>query len=264
MDGAKKSTWVGGTVFVAILILAAAWFLAVSPTVSAAADLRSQAEQASQQNELLEMQVAQLKADFANLPQYKEQLAAIQTQIPTDAKLADYLRQLDQIAVAHSVTLTSISPSTPAPVVVEAAPVAPAPPADATGAAPTDGATTAPAAVPAAAAPAGAPAGFMSIGFSITALGTYDNTEAFLYDMQRSTPRLFLVTTVVGTAQVEQPASGGRPATQVGDQELVISGVTYMLPDMLAVPPVVDPNAPTAVPPAAVPGKNPLVPISGH
>lgn len=265
MGGAKKSTWVGGTVFVAVLILVAAWFLAVSPTMAAAADLRAQADQAQQQNELLEIQVAKLKADFEKLPEYKAELAAIQTQIPTDAKLADYLRQLDQIAVAHSVTLTAISPSVPTPVVIEAAPVEAAAVDPAT-TPPAEGAATDPAAAPVAAAPVGpvAPAGFMSIGFSITALGTFDNTQAFLYDLQRSTPRLFLVTGVTGTSQGEQPASGGKPATQVGDQEIVITGVTYMLPDMLAVPAPVDPAAPAPSLPGAVPGKNPLVPITGH
>lgn len=268
MAGAKKSTWVGGTVFVGVVIAAASWFLAISPTMSAAAELRDQAEVTREQNTILEMKVAKLKADFEKLPEYKAQLAALQQQIPTSAMLSDYLRQLEQIAVSHGVTITTLTPSTPQMVVV-AAPVAPAPVPEETAAAEgesTEDAETAATEgeVPPATPAGGAPAGLTAIPFAITVVGTYDNTNAFLYDLQNVTTRLFLVSGFTGTSQEEAQASGGKPATAVGDQELAITGFTYVLPDALGVPAPVDPNAAPPVLPGAVPGKNPLVPITGR
>lgn len=268
MAGAKKSTWIGGTVFVGVVIAAAAWFLAVSPTMSAASELRDQAEQTREQNALTEMKVAKLKADFEKLPEYKAQLAVLQQQVPTSAMLSDYLRQLDQVAAAHSVTITTITPSTPQAVSV-AAPVvvAPAPaetPAAEGESSSTDG--TAPVVDPAAVptTQGGVPAGFTSIPIALTVVGTYENTNAFLYDLQNVTTRLFLVSALAGTSQDEAEASAGKPATAVGDQELVITGFTYVLPDALGVPAPVDPNAAPPALPGAVPGKNPLVPIAGR
>ena len=49
-----------------------------------------------------------------------------------------------------------------------------------------------------------------------------------------------------------------------GDQELVITGFTYVLPDALGVPAPVDPAAVPPALPGVVPGKNPLAPISGR
>ena len=265
MGSAKKSTWIGVTVFGAVVIMAAAWFLAISPTMSAAAEIRDQTDQTVAQNELLEMQLTKLKADFEKLPEYKAQLATLQQQIPTDAMLSDYLRQLEQIADAHTVTLTTITPA-PAQAVAVVAPAAAAPAvAPAEGA--TDGTATPAATDPNAATAAtgsGVPAGFAAIPFSLTVLGTYDNTNAFLYDLQNATPRLFLVSGMTATAQKEAEATAGKPATAEGDQELVITGFTYVLPDASAVPAAVDPNAAPPALPGAVPGKNPLVPIAGH
>ncbi|KQY44068.1 hypothetical protein [Cellulomonas sp. Root137] len=261
MGGAKKSTWIGGTVFIGLVIAAAAWFLAISPTMSAASEIRSEAQSTRERNELLELKVTKLRSDFEKLPEYRAELAGIQLQIPTDAMLSDYLRQLDMIAIAHSVTLTAVTPSVPQSVVLAVPAVtAPVPEATEESGSESDEAAVAPATT----AGANGPAGFTAIPFSLTALGTYDNTLAFLNDLQNSTQRLFLVTGFTATAQDQQDAGSGKPATAVGDQELIITGYTYALPDALAVPPAVDPAAAPPVLPGATPGKNPLVPVAGR
>ena len=259
MGGAKRSTWIGGTIFVALVIVAAAWFLAISPMFAAAAESRAQAESTRQENQLQELKITQLKADFAKLPEYKAELAAIRGQLPADAELSAYLRQLNEIAAARSVVITSIAPAAPVafvpaiPVVVAPAPVA----ADTT----TTTTTAADAAATTPAAPSGpvVPAGFAAIPFTLTVVGTYDNTLAFLADVQSATSRLVLVSGLAGTAQDESEASGGRPATAVGDQELVLTGFAYVLPDPAAAPAPVD----TSTLPGAVGGKNPLIPVGG-
>ncbi|MEZ0449651.1 hypothetical protein [Cellulomonas sp. ICMP 17802] len=246
--------------------MAAAWFLAISPTLSAAADLRSQAEQTRQQNDLLAMKVTKLKADFAKLPEYQASLAAIRTQIPVDGDLANYLRQLDQIAVAHSVTLTAVTPSAGQSMELATPVEQPAPaPASAEGTEAAASAAESGDGSTAAEAPAsGVPAGMTDIPFSITVLGSYDNTLAFLYDLQHTTPRLFLVSGFASTAQQQADATAGKPSTAVGDQEMVIGGFVYAIPDAAAVPAPVDPAAAPPAVPGPVPGKNPLVPITGR
>ncbi|HEY8717576.1 hypothetical protein [Pengzhenrongella sp.] len=238
MNGAKKSTWIGGTVFAALAIMAAAWFLAIAPTFSTASQARDQASATRQQNDQLLVKMTTLKADFARLPEYQADLAAIRLQVPADAQLAAYIRQVTAVAKARSVTITAISAGTPVtfeppvPVVVAAPAAAPT---STTGEASPAPATEPVATVPAPSAPVAsgpaAPLGFTTMPLSITVIGSYARTIAFLDDVQKSTPRLFLVAGLAGTALTQSDANGGKPATSVGDQELTITGFAYVQPD---------------------------------
>ncbi|OJV80288.1 MAG: hypothetical protein BGO37_02635 [Cellulomonas sp. 73-92] len=264
---AKKGTWIGGTLFAAAVIGAATWFGAVHPTLSDAAALRAQTDDVNRSNQTLQTKVTQLAADFQKLPQYKQQLEALRIQVPTTAQLSDYVRQVQQIATAHTVVVTSFAPSTPQAVVVTraAAPAATPTPSPTASASPSASATADPA-TPAstaasAAAASGVPAGMAAIPVSITVVGTYDNTLAFLNDLQTGIPRVMLVSGFTGTSQKDAAASGGKPATHVGDQELVVTGFLYVLPDPTAATPAPSPTAPVL--PAPAPGKNPLVPVAG-
>lgn len=258
MGGAKRSTWIGGTVFIALVMVAAAWFLAVSPELTDASETRDEAVLAAEQNELMELKILKLKADFEKLPEYEAQLVTLQEGIPADIDMADYLRELDAIGSARGVTITAVSPSSPEPVVIAQPAAASAPVTDSgtqdDATVSTDESTT----VPATPNPI-APDGFTAIPVSISVLGSYDATLWFLNDLQRGTKRLFLVSGITGSSLDEQEAGGGKPATAVGDQELVITGYIYVLPDGLGLPDdteeLVEPPLP-----APVPGKNPLLP----
>lgn len=281
MGASSKGTWIGGTVVIALVMVVATWFLLVSPVLAAASDTRAQAETAEQQNLVLQSQVDQLKADFARIDEYKAELAGLRTQVPTDAELAAFLRELDAAAVARTVTLVDVQAQAPQTVtlpVEQSAPAtstggavsteaqpSPAPSATTDGAAAADGAATDPATgAPAAAAPATVvPAGFTAMPLTLTVVGSYDNVSGFLDDVQNRTQRLFLVATISGTGQTENDGGQGRPATVPGDLELVITGFTYVLPDVLAATQVPDPAAPAPTLPGQVPGKNPLVPVAG-
>lgn len=275
MGGAKRSTWIGGTAFVAVVLAIATWFLFVSPTLASADDVRAQADQTRQQNDLLELKLTKLKADFAKLPEYKTQLAELQKEIPLDADLSAYFLQINKIAEAHSVTITSIAPGTPERVTLAAA----AGTGSSQAATNADGSTPSASPTPSPSASAGAstgdgtsgsdeapkvPDGFVAVPFSVTVLGKYADTVAFLHDAQRGTDRLLLVSALTGTAQKDAGAAGGKPATKVGDQELQITGFTYVLnPDLSSVTVTTTP-APTASAPALPKppaSKNPLVPV---
>ena len=104
MGGAKKSTWIGATVFVALLFMAAAWLLVVGPTRSQGSDLRGQTDEVKASNQVLSAKITKLAAEFQKLPDYQKQLAQLRIQVPTTAQLSEYLRELDAIATADSRT----------------------------------------------------------------------------------------------------------------------------------------------------------------
>ena len=270
MNGAaKKKTWIGGTAFVAVVLFAMAWFLLVSPVLATAADTRDQTESTETQNAELQKKVNQLKAEFANLDEYKAELATIATQITPTLDLAPYILQIDELAAASEVVVLELAPQTPYLVTLAEAPTAaagaggavsteaaPSPsPSPSASAGATDGATPAP-------APANveAPAGMTAVPVTITVVGPYAGTVSFLEALQKTT-RLFLVSGLSGTTQNEQQGNGGRPATELGDQELKIEGFLYVMPSLAATP---DPSSePTTRPMPPATDRNPVTPIEG-
>lgn len=264
MSRSKPSTWIIGTVLVALLLVAAIWFLLISPTMAKASDTRTQASTVEASNEQLRTQMNRLADQFKHLDEYKADLAKLRAQIPAEPDLAAYLRQLDGVASAHSVTLTAITPGTAtafAPVVAQSAQSTDVQGAGTTSTSNSDTSTPQPAATKAAAPASSIPAGMVAVPLSVTAVGTYDAIDSFLDAIQTQTPRLFLVSTVAGTSQKDQAASGGRPATHLGDLEATVTGYLYVLPATTKpAAPTPTPTAPPALP-GAVSGKNPLVPI---
>lgn len=277
----KATGWVAGAVFLALLMAGGAWLLAISPVRDQASTARTEAQSIRDSNELLRTKIDRLRAQFEDIDEYKADLQAMRLQIPTEALLSEYLRDVDELAVANGVTVTILNSDVGQSLVpVTAEPEAtaeaeePAEATDDTAADPAD-----PAAEPAAEPEPPAPAvleGFVGIPISVTVVGPYEQVVAFVAAIQSGTDRLFLVVTFNGTAQKDQEASGGRPATAVGDLELTVSGVIYVLqsdyvlsfgdaeepeePEDPEDP--AEPEEPVLPPlPRAVPGKNPLIPV---
>ena len=269
MSGAKKSTWIGGTAFLCLVLIVAAWFLVIAPKRASAADVRAQAAQIEAQNDTLELKVAKLAADAKRLPELEKQLAQLRIGIPSDAALAAYLRQLDKVAAAHDVTIENVAPSAAQAVTLaQAAAPAPTPAPTESAAASVDAASSTPSetASPAATQPTAnpVPEGFAAIPLSLTVVGTYDDTTAFVSDLQKTDGRLYLVGGFTATGQPDQEASAGKPKTKVGDQELVISGFAYVLPDAAAAAtPAPEPTAGPKLPKAPN-DKDPYTPVKGE
>lgn len=242
----KAGSWIGGAVVAAVLACVAAWFLLFSPRLDSIESLETQTLSVNSQNDILEMKIDKLEVQFANLDEYRAEIAGLQIQIPTTALLADYTKQVQTIAEASGVVVTLWTPGAP----VEFLPAVAADPSG-TDATATDGS-----------APAVAPQGqgLVAMPFSMTVVGTYANSQIFLDQLQTGTQRLFLVTALTGNSQLEAEAAGGRPATAAGDIELTITGFTYVLQDPFA---VLDVPAEPVPLPAPAPGANPLVPIAG-
>jgi len=253
MTTPKAGGWIAGTAVAALVIIVAAWFLAISPTLTTASETRTQVDTQLSQNSEAQVKIANLKTQFAKLDATKAELAALQLQIPTSADLAVYTQQLAAIAAAHSVTVIAITVSPAAPV-IPFAPVA-APAATASGSA------TADPAAPAPVAHIGI-AGFYSLPTTVDVIGTYPNVLAFLQDLQTGTQRLFAVSNLAGTSLTKADANSGRPAIAAGDLEIVVTGALYVFVDTAAktAAPVV-PATPLTLP-VPNPATNPFKPLA--
>jgi Tfp pilus assembly protein PilO len=119
--------WIAGAVALAVAIMAAGWFLLVSPKRSEASDLQSQADAQLQTNQGLETELEVLKQQKKDLPEKQAELAGLRTQIPQTESMPSLIRLLDVAADKAGVDLVSMSPTPAVPVAgLEAAPVDPA------------------------------------------------------------------------------------------------------------------------------------------
>jgi Tfp pilus assembly protein PilO len=107
----KLGTQIWGliTVIVVIGALAAGWFLGVSPQLAAQAQAESQRQAALVQNDGIRATIANLKKEKDNLPSYEERSAELRIAIPDDIEGADFIRSLNDLATATSVTIEQIS-----------------------------------------------------------------------------------------------------------------------------------------------------------
>ena len=234
----SAKAWVGGTVVLSILLLVAAWFLLIDPVVARASEDAVASVDQRQQNDLLAQEIVKLKEQATHLDEYKAELASLRAEMPVTTDPSGLSRELNDLATTAGVTITSLEPSV-AEAFIAAVPADTSVTTDAgtsTDTATTDGAATDGAATdPAAAAPAAIP-GFYQIPISITSMGSYDSSVAFLKSVQEGASRLYLVSSIGATTQEDQGAEGGRPATSAGDIELTISGYAFVLLDSAAIP----------------------------
>jgi Tfp pilus assembly protein PilO len=163
----RTSRWSIGTAVVCIALLAASWFLLVTPRRAEATEVRAQVVQADDQATLLRSRIAKLKVEFAGLPKRLEELEAIKKQLPPDADVPMLVRDFQRYAAKAGVSLDSIAPG--GPVVVSA-----------------DGAV-------ATGAVAG-PGTLVRVPMILTINGDYFEAALFLKHLQTGLKRSFLIT----------------------------------------------------------------------
>ncbi|SFJ96886.1 hypothetical protein [Cellulomonas sp. KH9] len=226
---AKSTQWVGGTVVLSVLIAALAWFLAISPTLTAAAAARTEAGAAEDRNVQLQAQLDRLVEQAAGLDATKAELAGIGRQIPSEAQLAEYVRALQSTAEETGVTVVTLDAALPETIAPAALPEQVAPSEGEAGEATeppaaegTEGTTGASVAV-------GPVEGFAGVSLTITAVGPVSNVFAFIERVQTGNERLFLVTKYTAKGLQAAEAANGRPAVGQGDVELVLTGFVYVL-----------------------------------
>ncbi|MBK5307253.1 MAG: type 4a pilus biogenesis protein PilO [Frankiaceae bacterium] len=250
----KLKQYVVFTVLGCLLVLAAGWFLLISPKRTEAADLRAVAATQVTANAQLETQLQLLKAQAKDLPKQQAKLAAVAARIPDNPALPAMVRALTTAATSAGVELVSMTPGTPA--VIAAAPVA----------APVAPAAAAPAAAPPArtvAAASTATAGQLAqIPVTLNVVGGYFQIQQFVASLENlsRSMRLTALTVAPGTNPLKVTPVNGTGGAPVADGRTLTSTITaqvYMAANRPALTPV-------TVPGGAVAGTvgGPVVPVT--
>ena len=92
------------------------WSFAVSPQRSDTAALEEQTRAAHDQADVLRARIVKLKADKANLPALKEDLAARQAALPANSGVPAFLRQLQATGTKVGADISGITVGDPAAV----------------------------------------------------------------------------------------------------------------------------------------------------
>jgi Tfp pilus assembly protein PilO len=164
--------WAAGTVVALLVIVAAGWFLAISPQKHKVSNLGAQSASQEQANSGLKTKLAELTAQMSAVPSEEAAVAAVTQRIPDDPDMPNYVRALTTIAGQTGVELVSIAPTVPGAVAVAAAAV------------PAVTAAT-PSASAAAAAPAAPAVSLQSITVALTVQGGYFQIQQFTAALQR-------------------------------------------------------------------------------
>ncbi len=211
----RTGRWTAATLALCVLTLVAAWFTLVEPRRSEAASLSAQNTATQQTNDLLTVRIEQLKAQFAALPTTQTQLAAIRRQLPTDTAMPQLVRDLNAMADATGVTLTTLTPGGGQILA-------------GTGATASSGSGS---------VAAGA---VVAVPLTIVVDGDYFQAVAFLQKLQAGLPRAVLISGVqVGAASSTATASSTSTSTATatasasgttGRVEVTLSGQVFVMP----------------------------------
>ena len=105
--------WYAGAAAASLGVLAAGYFLLVSPQQSTASDISTQAAAVEQANVAAARQVESLKAEYQDLPALQSQVAVIRTRLPQSPEEPTLLRTISALAKSSGVKLASIGVQTP-------------------------------------------------------------------------------------------------------------------------------------------------------
>lgn len=242
----KLQQWVALTLVGALAVLAAGWFLLVSPKRADAATLRAQAQEQASKNAALETQLVTLKAQAKDLPKQQAKLAAVSAKIPDVRAMPALIRALTKAAADADVELVSLTPGPTAAGagVGLATPVAPVVPA-----------AGAPAAGPAVGGGAASAAGQLaSVPLTLNVVGGYFQVEQFMSDVE-NLPRALRVSNlalVPGANPVKPKSSGSVDSGRV--LSATVTGQVFVATGGSA-PAAVQLGRPTSAVPTPVPAK---------
>jgi Tfp pilus assembly protein PilO len=192
--------WRLGGIGAAVLVLLAAWFLVISPTLSKAAALDVETAGQQQASDQLESRISLLKKQSEELPAQEAILAEVAQRMPATVALPTLIRNLTTVATKANVKVAAVSPGRPTPVAQPVAPASPPKEADAESEDSKDSGDSADA-EGAASAPADAvattPVGpqVESVSLNISACGTFAQLRNYLRQLE-SMKRVVMVSTV--------------------------------------------------------------------
>jgi type IV pilus assembly protein PilO len=210
----KMKQYVVFTVLGSVLILAAGWFLLVSPKRSEAADLQGQTAMQISANLQLQNKLAMLKSQAKSLPKQQAKLAAVAAKIPDNPALPALVRALTKASASAGIELLSVTPGAPTAVAAAAAPAAPV--AGSKAAASTSTST------------ASAATGSLSnIPLTLTLAGGYFQVEQFLNNLENLSRamRVTSVTMAPGANPLKVAPTGTTAVAPLSDRRTQTSTV---------------------------------------
>ncbi len=104
-----RRLWIGGAAFAALLIAAVGWLFVISPELSSASSLRTEASDSDWQNTMLQSKVNKLAQESKNVGALTSALSAAIAALPTSSGLSGFTRQLTSQATAYHVEIQSIA-----------------------------------------------------------------------------------------------------------------------------------------------------------
>jgi Tfp pilus assembly protein PilO len=235
----KLKQYIALTVVGCLAVLAAGWFLLVSPKRSEASEAQLAADAQVTANSALRTQIEVLKAQAKNLPKEQAKLAAVAAKLPSNRAMPALIRALTTAAEDAGVELVTLAPGA---TVVAAPAAAAAPVAPAAGA---EGA--APAAPVAGAAPAAAAGQLGSIPVTLNVVGGYFQVQQFLANLEdlKRAIRFTAVNLAPGTNPIKPAATG----TNVDDGRTLAATLTGQVFQVVGAPAAAAaPVAPVAAP----------------
>ena len=215
----KMKQWSLLTALGVVGVMAAGWFLLVSPQHAHAKDLRTQAQSVQQSTAGLMTQVGQLKAQQKGVAAQQRTLMKIATQIPNNPALPTLIRQLSSAAHDTGVTLVSLAPAEPTLVT----------PTVTTGA---------------------APAPLAQIPITVQVTGSYFNIEGFFRAVEHLNRAMMAVSFTLAPNLGGAASSGSNPAADPvtatpGALSAQVQAVVFMSPDDATASASTAPQSPT-------------------
>ncbi|HEU0132833.1 MAG TPA: type 4a pilus biogenesis protein PilO [Mycobacteriales bacterium] len=205
-----------------LAVLAAGYFLLVSPKSNEASALRDDVETQLQANTKLKSQIAMLNKQKKDLPRLQAELEKFASRIPADDPgLPAFVRSLSDAAENAGAELVGVSPASP--VRVQAAPTA--------------GTVTA-------AAAAGPGLALAQIPVSVQVSGSYSQISQFFSEVE-GLSRAFLITNVAvqPDKKAANPSEAGTAAVDRYRLSASLSGNLFMTTTAVAAPAPVKPVA---------------------
>jgi type IV pilus assembly protein PilO len=199
--------WSALAVVAALAILAAGWFLLISPKRGEAADLHDKAAAQDQENARLQQKLSILIAQQKNLPQQRAKLAEFRVHIPDNPALPTLIRDLTAAGRKVGVSIDTMAPSLPEAVVADVTtPVA-------------QGTTTA------TTAPASTGGSLYQVPLTLDVSGSYFELEQFLNKLEGLRRSMLVTGFTLGAAD----STAGSTA---GDLRLSLNGRVFMSPEL--------------------------------
>ena len=101
--------WTFGSVLVIVALLAGTWFIGISPRLEEASTANETRETVAAQNQIQSVKVVSLKQQFEKIEELRGGLDELRSAIPADADLADLIGEVNSLATAAGVAVTSVA-----------------------------------------------------------------------------------------------------------------------------------------------------------